>query len=256
MFLLKIFKRFTVFQNLAGTLISWISPMIEHNIGKYIAIKKAFYLTALEKIEGDYLEFGVFTGGAFVFATKANKRMKWINHQDTRFFGFDSFQGFGEMETTDQHPFYKDDTFAVNFDKVRKNILNQTKGNEVHLIKGYFNETLDGHKPTEYGIKKAKIIFIDCDLKGPARSALSFCKDLIQEGTILIMDDYFSYKGNSDLGISGAFKEFQIENPNYEWRRLFHYGYLGQTFICSSTQTNAMAETGATKNKNLFQPTV
>lgn len=219
---------------MAGTLISWISPLIEHNLGKYNAIKKAFYLTALEQIEGDYLEFGVFTGGALTFATKINKRMNWISPQKTRFFGFDSFQGFGEVSKLEQHPFYKDNTFAVNFEKVKKNILAQTKDNEVHLIKGFFNETLDGHEPAEYGIKKAKIIFIDCDLKGPTQSVLNFCRDLIQEGTILILDDYFSYKGNTNLGISGAFKEFQIKNPYFEWRQLYHYGYLGQVFICSS----------------------
>ena len=237
MFLLRLLKSFSIFQNLAGTLISWVSPIIEHNFGKYIAIKKAFYLTALENIDGDYLEFGVFTGGALVFATKVNKKMSWINQNKTRFFGFDSFEGFGNLDSSDQHPFYKDSIFRVNFTKVKKNILNQTKKDVVHLIKGYFNETLDGHCPDEYGIKKAKIIFIDCDLKNPAKSALNFCKNLIQEGTIIILDDYFSYKGNSNLGISGAFKEFQLENKHFEWRQLFHYGYLGQAFICSSNQT-------------------
>ena len=47
--------------------------MVEHNLGKYHALKKAFYLTALENLHEDYLEFGVFTGGSFVFATKAHR---------------------------------------------------------------------------------------------------------------------------------------------------------------------------------------
>jgi len=233
MFLLKLLKSFSFFQNIASSLIASISPVIEHNVGKYTAIKKAFYLTALENLDGDYLEFGVFTGSAMVFSTKINRKMRWINESATRFFGFDSFEGFGNVDSEEKHPFYRDDIFGVNFNKVKKNILKQTKGSEVQLIKGFFSETLDGKTPAEYGIKKARIIFIDCDLKSPALSALNFCADLIQEGTILIMDDYFSYKGNAELGLSGAFAEFCKLNPHLSWRNLYHYGYLGEAYICS-----------------------
>ncbi len=233
MYLLRLLKHFTIFQNLAGWIIASISPIIEHNLGKYTALKKAFYLTALENLDGDYLEFGVFTGSAMVFSTKTNNKMKWINKNLTRFFGFDSFEGFGDVDLTDKHPFYRDDIFGVNFNKVKKNILSQTKGCEVQLIKGFFSETLDKKLPQDYGIKKARIIFIDCDLKSPALSALNFCSQIIQEGTILIMDDYFSYKGNSELGISGAFAEFCKHNPKVSWRHLYHYGYLGEAYICS-----------------------
>ena len=234
MFLLKLLKTFPFFHNLAGTILSIISPIIEHNFAKYQAIKRALYLTALEKIDGDYLEFGVFTGGSLIFATKAEKRLSWVNKTDTKFYGFDSFQGFGEAKPIEHHPFYKDDIFAVDFGKVRRNIERNTRGSTVHLVKGFFSETLDDRSPASYGIGRAKVIFIDCDLKSPALAALSFCQSLIQEGTVLILDDYFSYKGNPDLGISGAFREFKEKFPKFVWRRLFHYGYLGQVFICAS----------------------
>jgi hypothetical protein len=238
MSLIGFLKRFLIFQNLAASLIAKISPIIEHNVGKYIALKKAFYLTALENLQGDYLEFGVFTGGSLVFATKADRSMAWMKGKDsrneTRFFGFDSFQGFGENTPSEQHPFYKDDIFAVNYEKVRRNIEKRTRHSTVKLVKGFFADSLDGHKPSDYGIGAARIIFIDCDLKSAAASALGFCAGLIQEGTILVMDDYFSYRGNSELGVAGAFAHFQIEHPQLVWRQLFSYGYLGQAFICSS----------------------
>jgi hypothetical protein len=237
--LINFLKKFLIFQNLAAYLIAKISPVIEHNVGKYIALKKAFYLTALENLEGDYLEFGVFTGGSLVFATKADRSMAWMkkkgDRNQTRFFGFDSFQGFGESTPTDHHPFYQDDIFAVNFEKVRRNIEKRTRGSSVKLLKGFFSNTLDGHTPLEYGIHKARIIFIDCDLKTAASSALGFCHGLIQEGTIVVMDDYFSYRGNSELGVAGAFAQFQVDHAHLVWRQLFSYGYLGQAFICSST---------------------
>ena len=219
---------------MAARFIALISPIIEHNFSKYIALKKAFYLTALEKVNGDYLEFGVFTGGALVFSTRVNRKLSWISGKmTTNFFGFDSFEGFGSAASHDDHPFYTDDTFAVNFQKVERNIKKQTKGSNVRLIKGFFNDTLIDHSPESYGISKARVIFIDCDLMEPALLALRFCAPLLQEGTILLLDDYFSYKGNSKLGISGAFMKFKNEHPEIEWRRLYGYGYLGQAFICT-----------------------
>ena len=49
-------------QDFASLIIARINPAIVHNIEKYMAIKKVHYLSAIEDIEGDYIEFGVFTG--------------------------------------------------------------------------------------------------------------------------------------------------------------------------------------------------
>ena len=48
-------------QNFAATLVSNISPFLENTVAKYLSIKKALYITSHEKINGNYLEFGVFT---------------------------------------------------------------------------------------------------------------------------------------------------------------------------------------------------
>jgi O-methyltransferase len=116
-------KKHPFFQNFVASLYSRVPAMVEHNLGKYLALKKALYLTSLERLEGDYLEFGVFTGSSFVFTIKSNRQMRAISDTKTRFFGFDSFSGFGTVSATDQHPFYQDNTFSVDAQKVISIIL-------------------------------------------------------------------------------------------------------------------------------------
>jgi hypothetical protein len=49
-------------QDWVSSLISGINPAIVHNLEKYHTLRKVHYLSAIENVEGDYLEFGVFTG--------------------------------------------------------------------------------------------------------------------------------------------------------------------------------------------------
>ena len=71
--LINIIKNNLFIQNFFGSLISFIPPYLEFSIGKYLGLKKAFYITAHDKTYGSYLEFGVFTGSSFNFAMKVNK---------------------------------------------------------------------------------------------------------------------------------------------------------------------------------------
>ena len=73
----RLLSKLDILQTIPSVIISKINPAIFHNIGKYLAIKKAFYLSSIEEIEGDYFEFGVFTGSSFCHAVrcaKANER--------------------------------------------------------------------------------------------------------------------------------------------------------------------------------------
>ena len=211
-------KKTFFFQNVLSWFVSKQPPILEHNLAKYNALKKAFYLTALENLEGDYYEFGVFTGSSFVFAARFHKKMN--NGQlNTKFYGFDSFEGFGEHPESDEHPFYNNDTFTINPDKVIKNIKKKTSGLEVHISKGFFEHTLKGKSG------KVRVAFIDCDMKQPAVYALRYIRDGLHPGSILVMDDFFSYRGSDKLGVAGAFYDFQADNPHISFRKLFDYGY-------------------------------
>ncbi len=228
-------------QTWASNLISYINPVVIHNLEKYYAIKKAFYLSLIEDIEGDYIEFGVFEGSSFTHAIRCYRDLyKYIPkglEKKTRFFGFDSFAGFGELDSNDIHPFYVDEQFTTSYDHVSRRISRVSKGIDFKLVEGFLEETLQV-LPREYGIKNARIIFIDTDTMSSAAHALTFCQSLIGIGTILILDDYYSYKGSKSKGVAGAFSTF-IENTGYSFREIFSYGMGGKVLICNSIDESA-----------------
>ena len=229
--LINIIKNNLFIQNFFGSLVSLLPPYLEFSIGKYLGIKKAFYITAHDKTFGSYLEFGVFTGSSFNFAMKVNKKIdNLFGNSNCDFYGFDSFQGFGKIEIDDEHPRFNDRTFSVNEEKILKNIKKNAKGQKFEIIKGFFNETLK-KDPENYKIKKARVIMIDCDLKTAASLALNFSKNILQKGTIILFDDYIFYKGSEQKGEFAAFKEFKEQNPNIKFRHAFEYGYGSKAFI-------------------------
>ena len=222
-------------QILASNVISYINPAVTHNLEKYYAIKKVFYLSSIEDISGDYLEFGVFEGSSFSHAIRCYLNLKEYmpqnNDKQISFFGFDSFDGFDKLTDEDFHPFYKDEQFKTSFSFVKNRIEKCSKGTQFKLVKGFFEETLSV-EPGRYGIKKARIIFIDADTLTGSSYSLEFCRELICEGTYLILDDYFSYKGSKTKGVAGAFSEFR-KKYNFCFREVFSYGMGGKVFVCS-----------------------
>ncbi len=220
-------------QNIISFFIARINPAIIHNIEKYYVLKKVFYLSYIEELEGDYLEFGVYTGSSFCHSMRCCKQARKLNPnvKETNFFGFDSFEGFGEISIDDKHSFYTDTNFTTSYDKVSKRVKNASSGLNYKLIQGYFSETLKT-SPKSLGISKSRIIFIDSDTYSSASEALDFCKTLIQQGTYIVLDDYFSYKGSYNSGVARAFKEFK-ENNKVEVRDVFTYGMGGRVFIVS-----------------------
>ncbi|MDR1242451.1 MAG: TylF/MycF family methyltransferase [Deltaproteobacteria bacterium] len=204
-----------VMQNLASGLVACVDPVIIHNMEKYSAILKIFYYTAIEDIQGDYLEFGVYTGSSFCHALRCCKKTLKYGKQvwnsskaRTRFFGFDSFEGFGEVSEGDKHPFFEDSNFATSYEKVQKRVAPFRKHFDVKLIKGFYNESLHAG-PAAMGIEKARIIFVDCDTYTAAKDVFEFCAPIVQEGTIIVLDDRVCYKGNREAGVTRAFEEFK-----------------------------------------------
>ena len=234
--LLSFIKNNLFIQNFFSSLVVLIHPFLENTLSKYTAIKKAMFMNYHDNTFGDYLEFGVFTGSSFNFAMKINKKMEKIFKRkiDTQFIGFDSFDGFGEIKPIDENPSFKNNFFKVDKKKVIKNIEKNSKNQKFRLIEGFYQQTIDNKNTNDYGINKSRIIMIDCDLKESTTLALNFAKPSLQEGTIIIFDDFNFYKGNKDKGEYGAFDDFKNKNPNIKFRRVFDYGYSGRAFIVTN----------------------
>tara|TARA_X000000950_G_C13814832_1_gene619303 strand:- start:126 stop:836 length:711 start_codon:yes stop_codon:yes gene_type:complete len=230
--LLNFLKRFLFVQNFAASIISSIHSYLDLTLFKYQAIKKAMFITAHDETYGSYVEFGIFTGSSFNFSMKINKKIEKIfGNSKCDFFGFDSFNGFGKINEEDNHPRFQDNIFSVDEKKILKNINKCSGGQSYKIIKGFYKETLKNKIPQNYGIKKARVIMIDCDLKEATELALNFLKSVLQKGTIIMFDDYIYYKGSETKGEYGAFKKFREENSNFKFREAFDYGYGSKAFI-------------------------
>ncbi|MBT6225254.1 MAG: class I SAM-dependent methyltransferase [Candidatus Scalindua sp.] len=148
------------------------------------------------KEEGLFLEFGVFKG---------NTISHIASRKENQIYGFDSFEGLPEY-------------WRRGFDKghFKTPELPKTPDN-VTLIEGWFSDSLPGfldmHK------EKAVFIHIDCDLYSSTKTIFDLAGDRIEEGTILVFDEYFNYPGWRH-GEYKAFQEFCEKNG-------IQYSYLG-----------------------------
>jgi hypothetical protein len=61
---------------------------------------------------------------------------------------------------------------------------------------------------------------------------LNYCTSKIQDGTVLIVDDFFSYKGLKTKGPVAAVNDW-LEANNFTSRVFCHYGIGGVVLIIS-----------------------
>ena len=101
----------------------------------------------------------------------------------------------------------------------------------MRIIKGFYKETIETKTTKDLNIDKARVVIIDCDFKESTRLALEFIKPSIQEGTIILFDDYVFFKGNTEKGEYGAFSDFRKKYPEILFRKIFDYGYGSQAYI-------------------------
>ncbi|MCA0133120.1 class I SAM-dependent methyltransferase [Winogradskyella alexanderae] len=147
-------------------------------------------------IDGQYLEFGVFSGQTINLI--ANEK------PNENIYGFDSFEGLPEA--------WRDGYLPGHFHK--KNKLPKVSKN-VTLIKGWFSDTL----PKFAQEHKMPIAFlhVDCDLYSSTKTIFENLQPLITKGTVIVFDEYFNYPGWRD-GEYKAFMEFVKEyNVNFKY---------------------------------------
>lgn len=195
-------------------------------------------------LKGAYYEFGVYQGSTLLESWKVylNYR-KWAESQlvspepwrrETMkgyidyqhfFYGFDTFEGIpsnGEKNET-----FAKGTFLASLDAVKKKCLD--KKMEVQLFKGLFSDIAD---ESMADLQPAAIINIDSDLYASAKDALEKVRMKIQQGTILLLDDYNCFSADSAKGERRALKEFCAKYPQFRFEPWFVYSYVGQAFIC------------------------
>ena len=220
-------------------------------------ISKAANIIAAEKVEGDYLEFGVFAGYSFsqsyhvvksVFETHqklqagrteedaAEIRTIWEN---MRFFAFDSFQGLPDPDGVDkQGREFTKGKFACTENAFRDNLVKAgVPLSKVVTVPGWFENTCTEETIRKYGMKKASIIHTwmrksrhVSDLYLSAKTALDFVKPLLTDGTIIIFDDWYCFRGNPNRGEQRAFNEWKATMTDWTFTE-YQRKVLGGTVL-------------------------
>tara|TARA_B100001245_G_C22879951_1_gene423160 strand:- start:280 stop:1029 length:750 start_codon:yes stop_codon:yes gene_type:complete len=216
-------------------------------------VRKAAWILAAEKVEGDYLEFGVFSGDSFIrsfhelhevyrehmspsagrTSEEANKiKSIWSN---MRFFAFDSFQGLPAVEGIDnQGRDFVEGTWSFEESEFKKKTSKSGLPLEkVVVVPGWFEETCVETTIQKYEMRKAAIIHIDCDLYSSTKSVLKFVEPLLVDGTILIFDDWFCFRGNPNLGEQKAFAEWAVTLADWNFVEYQKEGPWRNSFIAS-----------------------
>lgn len=195
-------------------------------------LKTAKDFIAAAKLEGDYLEFGVFEGKIFISAYHFIKKLKLKN--PIQFYAFDSFKGLPEVRgiDADENKSFHKAQYSADENRFKKNIRNKGVDlKRVSVISGFYNETLNQATKEKLPIKKASIVWIDCDLYESTVPVLNFITDYIQDGTILIFDDWFCFKGNPNKGEQKAFREWLKKNNQIYATQFHKFGWHGNSFI-------------------------
>lgn len=197
---------------------------------------KGFFEDCVKKLQaikgndiGDYLEFGVFNGSSLSSMYLTAQKLEL----NSRFFGFDAFQGLPAGAEKEDDGVWKKGFYACSFEKMNECL--KEKGvdpDKVNWVKGWYQDTLNTELIKKYDLKKLGIVFIDCDTYSSSKTVLDFVAPLIKEPVIICLDDW---KLN-DLDIKGlgeykSFNEFLEANSHLKAEEIKSYNRKSKTFL-------------------------
>jgi len=183
-----------------------------------------------EQVPGDILEMGVFSGLSLALFAKAHsfddKGMR------RRIAGFDSFAGL--PESAEEHARWKEGDCATNHSwhpllapgaavtpETTRELFRACELPPPELEVGRFEATLPATVPAKYS--QVALVHVDCDLYESTATVLSALAPAFQDGTAILFDDWFHYRGNPEKGEARAFHEFLAAHP--EWGAVPYRSY-------------------------------
>ena len=201
-------------------------------------LKMAMEYAAHNRLNGDYLEFGVWKGRSFIRAYNIWKYLFADRGElkSMKFYAFDSFEGLPEIKNKDTSGEFEKGQYYCSEENFKKNITtNGVDLSRVEIIKGWYDKILNAGTKRKLPLKKAAIAFIDCDLYESTVPVLDFITDYIVDGSILIFDDWFCFKGSPEKGEQKAFLEWLKKNPQFKAVEYHKFNWRGNSFIVNKS---------------------
>jgi hypothetical protein len=191
-----------------------------------------------EAVPGDIVECGVFGGLSLAEFAKA---MTFDPQGMTRaVIGIDSFEGL--PAETEPHARWREGDCAVTHGwhplaragepasaELVRRVFAECGLDAPTLHVGRFGEVMPQVIGSE--VRAIALLHVDCDLYESARDALHYAAPVLQDGAMIMFDDWFHYRGHPDKGEARAFGEFLAAHPEWQavpWRS---YATFCQAFI-------------------------
>lgn len=191
----------------AAATADYIYAMCPEGIMQFPTRERLFEYALPKTGDGIFLEFGVYKGASINLTAIIMERLG----RSPRIFGFDAFEGIDED--------------MVGTDLPKGGLTCGGQAPAVHrfvtLIKGWFTQTLPVFA-REQPSGKAAFIHVDSDTYASTREIFRNCGHMVQEGTIIIFDEYWNYPFWK-LNEHKAWREF-VEETGLTYRYIGHSG--------------------------------
>jgi hypothetical protein len=206
------------------------------------AIRRCLEFTAISGVIGDVFEFGVLAGwSSRIFAETMRDCMIMGNlHLYDSFAGLpeydsiidrDSYEIAGRNIWSDKMKFPDEFIATLGGDleqHIKAKLSMILRPERIQTHRGFYSESLK--RPIE---GKAALVHIDCDLYQSTVEVLDalYRDDVLQDGCVLMFDDWNCNKASPFFGERRAFREFLENQSRYSASQFFTYGFNGAVFI-------------------------
>jgi len=156
-------------------------------------------------LDGDLAECGVYRGETLIPLGLYLKQ----NHMNKKIFGFDSFEGFGELAHPDaaENATIREHSLCTNtsYEMVRAKITRLNLSERVFIIKGFFSTSLSYVHDRQFCF-----VHLDCDLYESYKTCLNFFYQRMVSGGVILLDEY---NDPPWPGCNRAVDEFLADKP-------------------------------------------
>lgn len=202
---------------------------------------KAVNYAQWSKLKGDFAEFGVFRGFTTV------NMLNVMNYEDLprKYWAFDSFEGLPEPKGIDaSFGQFEKSNFDFSLENYRETISRNTNittdkiklvgeraDAEVVLVPGFYDQSLSAEAQRTLPDNKFALVWIDCDLYESTVPVLKYITNHLEDGALLVFDDWFCFRGKDTLGERKAVAEWLAKNPHISLIPYQGYSWHGFSFI-------------------------
>lgn len=199
---------------------------------------RAIEFVNYEGVPGDFFEGGVF--GGLSLALIAKGATFDATGMTRRIVGIDTFEGLPPSSETHvrwsagdcarlagAHPLAGPGEPA-SADLVRR-LFAACELEPPILYEGRFADVLPAVVPAVH--PAVALLHVDCDLYESTRDLLNGVAPALQDGTLVLFDDWFHYKGHPDKGEARALAEFLAAHPEWSAVHWTSYGTFCNAFI-------------------------